>query len=188
MYSLETTKKSEICEPPISGDESSCIPRVTNLSPWEASMGFTEEADGIYGIMEWYHCNGMNLRIFYMSLSTRLQRATTALSLIKAKLSKTVDSDRFWCDHASVEDENEAMCPCCRRFPRWEISTNHAMVHVPGLEGKQFRWEWTPLFSLWTLSVSFSECELTCQQLKPQTHLSPTFSEESLIRYPSLKK
>ena len=42
--------------------------------------------------------------------------------------------------------------------------------------------------NLVTLSVSFSECELTCQQLKPQTHLSPTFSEESLIRYPSLKK
>ena len=53
-----------------------------------------------------------------MSLSTRLQHATTALSLIKSKLSKTVDSDRFWCDHALVEDENEAMCPCCRRFLR----------------------------------------------------------------------
>ncbi len=36
-----------------------------------------------------------------------------------------------------------------------------------GLEGNQFRWEWTPLFSLWTLSVSFSECEPTCQQFKP---------------------
>ena len=52
-----------------------------------------------------------------MSLSTRLQRATTALSLIKSKLSKTGDSGRFWCDHALVEDANEAMCPCCRRFP-----------------------------------------------------------------------
>ena len=41
-----------------------------------------------------------------------------ALSLIKSKLSKTGDSDRLWWNHALVEDENEAMCPCCRRFLR----------------------------------------------------------------------
>ena len=45
-----------------------------------------------------------------MSLSTRLQRATTAVSLIKSKLSKTGDSDRFWCDHALVKKMKTKQC------------------------------------------------------------------------------